>query len=35
MAMEKAVYLTGNKEQIEEAQHIFKEKYGFDIEIKN
>ena len=28
------VYLTGNKGKFAEAQYIFKEKYGFDIEIK-
>ena len=32
--MEKPVYLTGNKGKFEEAQRIFKEKYGFDIDIK-
>lgn len=30
----KPVYLTGNKGKFEEAQYIFKEKYGFDIDIK-
>lgn len=33
--MEKPIYLTGNKGKFEEAQRIFKYKYGFDIEIKN
>lgn len=32
--MERPVYLTGNKGKFEEAQYIFKEKYGFDIDIK-
>ena len=32
--MEKPVYLTGNKGKFEEAQYLFKEKYGIDIEIK-
>lgn len=31
--MEKPVYLTTNKGKYEEAQHIFKDKYGFDIDI--
>lgn len=31
---QKPVYLTGNKGKFEEAQYIFKEKYGFDIDIK-
>lgn len=30
----KPVYLTENKGKFEEAQYLFKEKYGFDIEIK-
>lgn len=29
------VYLTSNKGKFEEAQYLFEEKYGFDIEIKN
>ena len=29
--MEKPIYLTGNKGKFEEAQHIFKDMYGFDI----
>ncbi|MDD3341751.1 MAG: non-canonical purine NTP pyrophosphatase [Bacilli bacterium] len=29
------VYLTGNRGKFEEAQRTFKEKYGFDIDIKN
>ena len=33
--MEKPIYLTGNKGKFEEAQHIFKDMYGFDIEIKS
>lgn len=33
--MEIPVYLTGNKGKFEEAQYLFKEKYGLDIEIKN
>ena len=33
--MEKPIYLTGNKGKFDEAQHIFKDMYGFDIEIKN
>ncbi len=33
--MKKVVYLTGNKGKFEEAQRVFNEKYGFDIEIKN
>lgn len=32
--MDKPVYLTGNKGKFEEAQHIFKDLYGFEIEIK-
>lgn len=32
--MEKPVYLTTNKGKFEEAMHIFKDKYGFDIDIK-
>lgn len=32
--MEKSVYLTTNKGKFEEAMHIFKNKYGFDIDIK-
>ena len=32
--MKKPVYLTSNKGKFEEAQYIFKEKYGFDIDIK-
>lgn len=32
--MEKPIYLTGNKGKFEEAQHIFKDIYGFDIDIK-
>ena len=32
--MEKPVYLTTNKGKFEEAQRIFKEQYGFDIDIK-
>ena len=32
--MEKPVYLTGNKGKFEEAQYLFKEKYGIDIDIK-
>ena len=35
MKSEKVVYLTGNKGKFEEAQRTFKDKYGFDIEIKN
>jgi len=34
MKNEKPVYLTSNKGKFEEAQYIFKEKYGFDIDIK-
>lgn len=30
----KPVYLTGNKGKFKEAQYVFKEKYGFDIDIK-
>lgn len=33
--MEKPIYLTGNKGKFAEAQYIFKEKYGFDIDIKS
>lgn len=33
--IKKPIYLTGNKGKFEEAQHIFKDMYGFDIEIKN
>ena len=33
--MEKPVYLTSNRGKFEEAQHIFKDMYGFDIDIKN
>ena len=33
--MEKPVYLTTNKGKFEEAKHIFKDIYGFDIDIKN
>ena len=32
--MEKPVYLTTNKGKFEEAMHIFKDRYGFDIDIK-
>lgn len=32
--MEKPIYLTTNKGKFEEAVHIFKDKYGFDIDIK-
>ena len=32
--MKKPVYLTTNKGKFEEAMHIFKDKYGFDIDIK-
>ena len=32
--MEKPVYLTPNKGKFEEAMHIFKDRYGFDIDIK-
>ena len=32
--MKKPVYLTGNKGKFSEAQHIFKDMYGFDIDIK-
>ena len=32
--MKKPIYLTGNKGKFKEAQHIFKDMYGFDIEIK-
>lgn len=31
---EKPVYLTGNKDKFNEAKHIFLDKYGFDIDIK-
>ena len=33
--MEKPVYLTSNQGKFAEAQHIFKDMYGFDIDIKN
>ena len=33
--MKKPIYLTSNKGKFEEAKHLFKDKYGFDIEIKN
>ena len=33
--MEQPVYLTSNSGKFEEAQHIFKDMYGFDIDIKN
>lgn len=33
--MEKPVYLTTNPGKFAEAQHIFKDQYGFDIDIKN
>ena len=33
--MERPVYLTTNKGKFEEAQRIFKDEYGFDIDIKN
>ena len=33
--MEKPIYLTTNKGKFEEAQRIFRDQYGFDIEIKN
>ena len=33
--MDKPVYLTTNKGKFDEANRIFKEHYGFDIEIKN
>lgn len=32
--MEKPVYLTSNKGKYEEAKRLFKDRYGFDIEIK-
>lgn len=32
--MEKPIYLTSNKGKYQEAQHIFKDIYGFDIDIK-
>ena len=32
--MEKPVYLTTNKGKYEEAKHIFLDRYGFDIDIK-
>lgn len=32
--MEKPIYLTGNKGKFQEAQYIFREMYGFDIDIK-
>ena len=32
---DRPIYLTTNKGKFEEAQHIFKDMYGFDIEIKN
>ena len=31
---DRPIYLTTNKGKFEEAQHIFKDMYGFDIEIK-
>ncbi len=33
--MEKPVYLTSNKLKFEEAEYVFHEKYGFDIDIVN
>ena len=33
--MQKVVYLTGNKEKFADAQRVFNEKYGFDIDIIN
>ena len=32
--VEKPIYLTSNKGKFEEAHHIFRDKYGFDIDIK-